>query len=58
MGNSLLSDLDTSVFDPDVYIALKDLAADTETIFEVARTKKRELTEWFKVVSLKLIWLY
>jgi len=57
MGRSLLSNLDTSVFDPDVYIALKDLAAETETIFEQLRKqkKKRELTERFKVVSLKLI---
>ena len=45
MGSSLLSDLDTSVFDPDVYIALKDLAAETETIFELLREQKKRI-DW------------
>ena len=42
MGRSLLSNLDTSVLDPDVYIVLKDLAAETETIFEQLREQKKK----------------
>jgi hypothetical protein len=40
MGRSLLSNLDTSIFDPDVYIAL---AAETETIFEQLQEQKKRI---------------